>query len=179
MPARRDAFLAGAEIALAVEAAAMATGAIDTVATTGLCHVFPGAVNSVPSRCALEIDVRDIDQVRRDAVLNRIVAACGDLAARRRVSIDTQIINADPPARCDAVVVDALVASCESDGLAYERMISRAYHDALFMSRVAPTGMIFIPCRGGVSHRPDEYASPEAIARGVGVLADTLAVLAG
>ena len=57
-------------------------------------------------------------------------------------------------------------------------MISRAYHDSLFMSRIAPTGMIFIPCRGGVSHRPDEYAEPDAIARGVEVLADTLATLA-
>ena len=60
----------------------------------------------------------------------------------------------------------------------HRQLISRAYHDALFMSRVAPTGMIFIPCRGGVSHRPDEYASPDAIARGVAVLADTLAALA-
>ena len=57
-------------------------------------------------------------------------------------------------------------------------MISRAYHDSLFMARVAPTAMIFIPCRGGVSHRPDEYASPAAIANGVAVLADTLAALA-
>ena len=56
-------------------------------------------------------------------------------------------------------------------------MISRAYHDSLFMSRIAPTGMIFIPCRGGVSHRPDEYASPDAIAHGTAVLADALAAL--
>ena len=66
MPARRDAFLAGAEIALAVEKAARATGAIDTVATVGVCDVFPGAVNSVPSRTRLEVDVRDIDEARRD-----------------------------------------------------------------------------------------------------------------
>jgi N-carbamoyl-L-amino-acid hydrolase len=56
-------------------------------------------------------------------------------------------------------------------------MISRAYHDSLFMSRIAPTAMIFIPCRGGVSPRPDEYASPDQIAAGVAVLADTLAAL--
>ena len=57
-------------------------------------------------------------------------------------------------------------------------MVSRAYHDSLFMARVCPTGMIFIPCRNGVSHRPDEYSSPEAIARGVEVLALTLLNLA-
>jgi Acetylornithine deacetylase/Succinyl-diaminopimelate desuccinylase and related deacylases len=57
-------------------------------------------------------------------------------------------------------------------------MVSRAYHDSLFMSRVAPVGMLFIPCRNGYSHRPDEYASPEDIRRGVLVLAETLASLA-
>jgi N-carbamoyl-L-amino-acid hydrolase len=57
-------------------------------------------------------------------------------------------------------------------------MISRAYHDSLFMSRIAPAGMLFIPCRGGVSHRPDEYASPDAISQGTLVLAQSLAHLA-
>jgi N-carbamoyl-L-amino-acid hydrolase len=88
------------------------------------------------------------------------------------------VVNADPPARCDAAVVDALSASCRDAGFAFEPMISRAYHDALFMARIAPTAMLFIPCRAGVSHRPDEYASPDDIARGVRVLALTLARLA-
>ena len=67
------------------------------------------------------------------------------------------------------------IQACETHGLPFERMISRAYHDSLFMSRIAPTAMLFIPCRGGVSHRPDEYASPEAIAQGTLVLAEALA----
>jgi len=58
-------------------------------------------------------------------------------------------------------------------------MVSRAYHDSLFMARICPTGMIFIPCRDGVSHRPDEYSAPHEIQRGVAVLANTLAHLAG
>jgi acetylornithine deacetylase/succinyl-diaminopimelate desuccinylase-like protein len=57
-------------------------------------------------------------------------------------------------------------------------MVSRAYHDSLFMARLCPTMMIFIPCRNGWSHRPDEYASPEAIRRGVSLLAQTLIELA-
>jgi acetylornithine deacetylase/succinyl-diaminopimelate desuccinylase-like protein len=57
--------------------------------------------------------------------------------------------------------------------------VSRAYHDSLFMARIAPTAMIFIPCRGGVSHRPDEYSSPADMARGVQALALTMARLAG
>jgi N-carbamoyl-L-amino-acid hydrolase len=177
MPDRRDAFLAGAEIALAVESAVRSTGSIDTVGTTGVCRVFPGAVNSVPSQCELEIDVRDIDPVRRDAVLDQILAACTEIATRRNVTVQTMLVNADPPASCGAAVIDALTNSCEESGFACERMISRAYHDSLFMSRLAPTAMLFIPCRGGVSHRPDEYASSEDIARGAHVLALTLARL--
>jgi N-carbamoyl-L-amino-acid hydrolase len=54
-------------------------------------------------------------------------------------------------------------------------MISRAYHDSLFMAMICPTTMIFIPCRDGVSHRPDEYSSPGQIAHGITVLARCLA----
>lgn len=177
MKDRHDAFLAAAEIALAVEGAACASGSDDTVGTVGVCEVFPGAVNSVPSGARIEVDVRDIDQSRRDAALDRITAASHEVADRRGVTVRIERINADPPARCAPEIVDALVRACEQRGFRYERMISRAYHDSLFMSRVAPTAMIFIPCRGGVSHRPDEYASPDAIARGTAVLADTLASL--
>jgi N-carbamoyl-L-amino-acid hydrolase len=177
MPDRHDAFLAAAEIALAVEASALSSGSRDTVGTVGVCEVFPGAVNSVPSRVRMEIDVRDTDEARRDAVLRKIEAAFEDVMRRRGVSADMQLVNADAPANCAPHVVDALSQACETHHLPFERMISRAYHDSLFMSRIAPTAMLFIPCRGGVSHRPDEYASPEAIAQGTLVLAEALARL--
>ncbi|HEY6508478.1 MAG TPA: M20/M25/M40 family metallo-hydrolase, partial [Vicinamibacterales bacterium] len=177
MPDRRDAFLAAAEIALAVEAAARSTGSADTVGTVGVCEVFPGAVNSVPSRARIEVDVRDIDEARRDTVLAKIAAAIDQIAARRRVSATTETLNADPPARSAPAIVDAVEAACQERGVTVDRMISRAYHDTLFMARIAPAGMVFIPCRGGVSHRPDEHASPEAIALGTAVLAAALARL--
>ena len=63
-------------------------------------------------------------------------------------------------------------------GKSYKRMVSRAYHDSLFIARISPVAMLFIPCRGGISHRPDEYATPEWIGSGVHVLARTLAQLA-
>jgi ureidoglycolate amidohydrolase len=178
MPDRHDAFLAAAEIALAVEASALSSGSNDTVGTVGVCEVFPGAVNSVPSRVRMEIDVRDTDESRRDAVLKKISLASEEVASRRGVNAKLEIVNADPPAHCAPLVVDTLVQACKTHGLPFERMISRAYHDSLFMSRIAPTAMLFIPCRGGVSHRPDEYASPEAIAQGTLVLAEALAQLA-
>ncbi|HWC96620.1 MAG TPA: M20 family metallo-hydrolase [Candidatus Sulfopaludibacter sp.] len=178
MAQRRDAFCAAAEIVLAEEAAAKATGAPDTVATAGICEVFPGAINSIPSRVRLELDVRDIVEARRDTVLAAIDRACEEIAARRGVTVRKEVINIDAPTGCDALVVDALTRAAEHCGLAYQKMVSRAYHDSLFMSRIAPTAMLFIPCRGGVSHRPDEYAAPEAIAAGARVLSETLSLLA-
>jgi ureidoglycolate amidohydrolase len=178
MADRHDAFLAAAEIALAVEWNARCSGSPDTVGTVGVCEVFPGAVNSIPSRAQITIDIRDIDEARRDSVLRKIELASDDVAHHRGVRVHVELVNADPPAHCAPRVVDTLVQACETHNLPFERMISRAYHDSLFMSRIAPTAMLFIPCRGGVSHRPDEYASPEAIAQGTLVLAEALARLA-
>lgn len=178
MPGRRDALCAAAEIALAVESAAKSTGAVDTVATTGICDVFPGAINSIPVRVRLEIDVRDIDEARRDSVLAAVGSACEQVAARRNVSVRREMINADPPAKCEAAIVEAFERGAAKHHLTCERMVSRAYHDSLFMARIAPVAMLFIPCRGGYSHRPDEYSSPEAIAHGALVLAEALAELA-
>lgn len=174
---RHDALLAGAEIALAVERAALESGSPDTVATTGVLRIEPGAVNSIPSRALLEIDVRDIDLARRDQALAAISQAVATVGARRGVGWELTTLNADPPATCDPAVVAAIAEVCASQGLPHQRMVSRAYHDALFMARLCPTAMIFIPCRGGVSHRPDEYAAPEHIAQGARVLAYTLARL--
>jgi ureidoglycolate amidohydrolase len=177
MPDRRDALCAASELILAVESAARSSGSIDTVATVGMCDVFPGAVNSIPSRVRLSLDVRDTDLVRRDAVMQKVELASREISAKRRVSIRSELLNADAPADCAIEVVQALTRSCEKHRLRFRQMISRAYHDSLFMSRISPVAMLFIPCRNGYSHRPDEYASPEDIARGTLVLAETLASL--
>jgi N-carbamoyl-L-amino-acid hydrolase len=103
--------------------------------------------------------------------------ACKSIAASRQVAIHTEMLNADAPAECAPAVVEALSQACKKHEQKFLTMISRAYHDSLFMSRIAPTAMLFIPCRNGYSHRPDEYASPEDIARGALVLAEALAIL--
>ncbi len=178
MPGRKDALAAAAELILALESAAKSTGAIDTVGTVGVCDVFPGAVNSIPSLVKLTTDVRDIDGARRDRVLSALGDAANEVSARRGVKITTELINADPPATCDPEILAALEDSAVAAGKKFKRMVARAYHDSSFVSCIAPTAMLFIPCRGGVSHRPDEYASPEWIGGGVHVLARTLARLA-
>ena len=178
MPGRKDALCAASEIILAVEEAARASESTDTVATVGICEVFPGAVNSIPSRVRLTLDLRDTELPRRDKVLQSIKDRAQQISENRGVSVQFHTVNADAPATCAAVVTDALVRAARKHNLPYQMMVSRAYHDSLFMSRIAPTGMLFVPCRDGYSHRPDEFASTADIGRGVLVLAETLAGLA-
>ena len=177
MPVRHDAMLAGAEIALAVERAAKASGSPDTVGTVGVFRIEPGAVNSVPFRAYLEIDLRDARMDTRSKALAEIRSAAAEACARRGVTMEFEEINADPPADGDQETVAIAEQVCAELGLRSLRMVSRAYHDSLFMARVSPTTMIFIPCRNGWSHRPEEYASPEHIASGAEVLAHTMARL--
>ena len=177
MTDRRDALCAAAELVLAIENAARTSGAIDTVATVGICDVFPGAVNSIPSRVRLTVDIRDTDLQRRDLVMQMIEAACRSISAKREVSVHSELVNADAPADCAPTIIETLSQSCRKHELPFVPMVSRAYHDTLFMARLAPVAMLFIPCRNGYSHRPDEYASPEDIVRGTLVLAETLAAL--
>jgi N-carbamoyl-L-amino-acid hydrolase len=182
MPDRRDALCAASELILSIErhalAANAASGSSDTVATVGTCSVFPGAVNSVPSRVVLQLDIRDTDPERRESVMKAVRADYAEIADRRRVSIEEELVNADAPAQSSPHIVETLDAVCMELGISPKKMVSRAYHDSLFMARVAPVAMIFIPCRGGVSHRPDEFSSTEDIARGTLVLAHALARLA-
>jgi ureidoglycolate amidohydrolase len=178
MPDRKDALCAAAELILALEQAARASGAIDTVATVGICDVFPGAVNSIPARVRISVDIRDTSLARRDGVVRALEESCRSTSAKRQVTIHSEWLNSDVPAESDPGIVAALCEACETHGFRFLPMTSRAYHDSLFISRIAPVAMLFIPCRNGFSHRPDEYASPDDIAHGTLVLAETLSILA-
>jgi ureidoglycolate amidohydrolase len=177
MPDRHDALCAAAQLILVLEKVARTSNSEDTVATVGMCDVFPGAVNSIPSRVRITVDVRDTNLARRDGVMRAMEDASKEISARRGVSMQIELLNADAPADCAPLVLDALSDACRRHGEKFMPMISRAYHDSLFISRVAPVAMLFIPCFNGYSHRPDEYASIVDIARGTLVLGETLASL--
>ncbi|OAY55633.1 ureidoglycolate hydrolase [Manihot esculenta] len=178
MPNRNDAGLAAAELALAVEKHVLDSGSIDTVGTVGILELHPGAINSIPSKSHLEIDTRDIDEKRRNNVIEKIQQSAMTIAKNRGVKLsEFKIINQDPPALSDKSVIEAMEAASKELNLTHKLMISRAYHDSLFMARISPMGMLFIPCYKGYSHKPEEYASSQDIANGVKVLALTLAKL--
>lgn len=187
MPDRRDALCAAAELILSVERHTLAANArareqgesgVDSVATVGTVTVHPGAVNSVPSRVTLMLDIRDTNVARREEILAALRTDIREIEARRGVRIAEERINADQPAVSSEHIVATLEGACRAEGASYRKMVSRAYHDSSFMACVAPVAMLFIPCRNGVSHRPDEYATPQSIALGTRVLVRTLAALA-
>ena len=178
MPDRKDALCAAAEVILSVEKNALASGSGDTVATVGTLAIYPGAVNAVPSRVIVQLDIRDTDPTRRESVMRNIRRDYVDMAQRREVAIIEELVNADAPAQCSPHIVQLLEQICTEQNIASKKIVSRAYHDSLFMAPIAPIAMIFIPCRNGVSHRPDEYAAPTDILQGTRVLAQALARLA-
>jgi N-carbamoyl-L-amino-acid hydrolase len=170
MPDRRDALMGACEIALAIEKAPLNSGSPDTVATVGVLRVEPGAINSIPFRVLMEVDLRDTDLAARERVLERIRRETSTICARRKLTAAFEPINADPPAVAAPELVESALRHAQDSGLKARKMISRAYHDSLFMAMICPTTMIFIPCRDGVSHRPDEYSSPAQISAGIEVL---------
>jgi ureidoglycolate amidohydrolase len=181
MPDRRDALCAAAETILSIEkhtlAANAASGTSDSVATIGTVAVHPGAINSVPSRVTLTLDIRDTDVARRNQIMSALHNDIREIESRRQVTITEQKINADVPAISDPHILATLESICTSNAIPYKKMVARAYHDTNFIAPIAPVAMLFIPCRNGVSHRPDEYATPESIALGTRVLALALAQL--
>jgi hydantoinase/carbamoylase family amidase len=179
MGLRRDALAGAAEVMLVLERLAQESPSGTTVGTVGVLRASPGAINVVPGEVELDVDVRDCDLAARELVVASIRAAAGEIAERRGLELEVTPIVEDVPVACDPRVVDAAEATCRELGLAYRRMASGAYHDAMIMGRQVPIGMVFVPSAGGISHHPDEYTAPEELERGVQVLAGTLARLAG
>src|SRR5205085_9621320 len=133
---------------------AVESGSGDAVATTGICRVYPGAVNSIPSQVVLEIDVRDTKLDVRDGMVAGIRGAAEEVCGRRGIGLGVEVRDADPPAACEPGLVAAVEESCRAAGRSFRRMVRRAYLDSLFMVRVARTVRIFIRCRDGVGVWP-------------------------
>ena len=178
MGKRRDALVTASHLVLAVEAEAKKRADRRVVGTVGILKIAPGALNVVPGRAELWVDVRGIDEASLAETAEAIVEAARRIAASEGTRVQVETVSADTPVPMDPAVIGTIEGACRRLGYAFQRMPSGAGHDAMNMARIASAGMIFIPCRGGISHNPDEYASPEDIVRGMDVLTETLAVLA-
>jgi N-carbamoyl-L-amino-acid hydrolase len=178
MERRRDAFLAAADYALRAREHVVTRGTSRSVTNIGVVHVHPGASNIVPGRAELVHEMRDPDA----AVLERLAQECtalADAVAReRQIAVEVVPMSATTPALAAPRVQSAIGEACRGLGFTTQRLYSAAGHDAQNLAAITDMGMLFIPSKGGRSHRVDEMSDWDAIERGANVLLHTLLALA-
>ena len=174
MERRRDALVAAAHFVLAVQASAVEFEG-QPVATVGVLRALPGAANVVPGRAEMVLEIRHLDGDTMDKLFEEISSRAATIAAQTGTTID--IAGASVPAEpihTDPQIQALIRASASDLGLHFETMPSGAGHDAQNVARIAPTGMIFVPSVGGISHSPEEFTRPEDVTNGTNVLLHTI-----
>ncbi|MGY2736835.1 allantoate amidohydrolase [Sphingomonas sp. UYP23] len=159
MPLRRDALAGAAEMLLAVEAIARAD-ASDLVATVGAIEALPGAANVIPGRVRFTLDVRAGDAARRDAAAEAILDRIHTIADTRGLDLAIERVHDLPASPCDTALMDLLDAATLAAGQSVRRLVSGAGHDAMVMAALCPTAILFLRCKGGISHNPAEQVAP-------------------
>lgn len=174
MNRRRDALLSAAEFALAVNRVAVSTLGRQ-VATVGRIRAEPGAPNVIPGKVVLSLEIRDLDSQKMRQVYDAIHAEAMKIAQARQTPFRFKELEvASEPAPTDERMRSIIANAATSLGLTHKLMPSGAGHDTQDMTHIAPSGMIFVPSVGGVSHSPKEYTSPEDMANGANVLLRTV-----
>jgi allantoate deiminase len=159
MPLRRDALACAAEMIVAIEGIALADRS-DVVATVGRIAAGPGAANVIAGHVDFTIDVRSGDAARRDRAAGAILHAIEAIAQRRGLGLAIERVHDLPASPCDPALQDLLDAAVAEAGQPVRRLVSGAGHDAMVMAALCPTAMLFIRCRGGISHNPAEHVDP-------------------
>jgi hydantoinase/carbamoylase family amidase len=170
MPLRQDAFLGAAEVALALNRIVKQEQESPTVGTVGNIEVFPNSRNIIPERVRFTVDLRDIDNERRDRYEMQLVEAIRHAAERYRLDYEIREDARSAPRYCADWIKHILAEECKALDLSAPELMSGPFHDALTMSNVCDFGMIFVRCKDGISHNPAEYAADEDIALGTQLL---------
>ena len=138
--------------------------------TVGCLDVFPNSRNVIPGRVSLTVDLRAADDATLDGMARALARACGELEQGGAFEVSCKEVVYFAPQPFDAALVQAVRDGAASLGLDSLDIISGAGHDAVYMARVAPTAMIFVPCKDGISHNEIEDARPEHLEAGCNVL---------
>ena len=179
MNRRQDAMLSAARLTLAINRVATTLEGRQ-VATVGRIRAEPDAPNVIPGRVVMSLEIRDLDAGKIQQVFDAIRLEAESIAQARQTPIRFEELDvASPPAPTDLRMRKIIAQSAEDLGLSFRLMPSGAGHDAQDMTHVAPTGMIFVPSVGGISHSPKEFTSSEDMANGAGVLLRTVLAIDG
>ena len=166
---RRDAGLASAKLIESLREIAVSIGG-NQRATCGMIAFEPNAINVIPGRAVLTVDLRNSDGVALIQAEELLHTHAKEIEASDGVSITIRALEHVPPVKFDPMVVDVIEQTADELGISSRRMISGAGHDAQLMASMCPTAMIFIPSRDGISHSPAEYSSLEELETGANVL---------
>ena len=176
MDRRKDALTAGAELVLAVEAAATTQPGL--VATVGRLEVEPGVSNVIPGRATLSLDVRHADDRIRTAACEALLARARELAKRRKLAVEIRSLSENAAVQCEPTLVSLLTRAVKDAKQQPLALTSGAGHDAVAMSALTGVGMLFVRCKGGVSHNPAESVTAADVSVAIDVLGRFLALLA-
>jgi N-carbamoyl-L-amino-acid hydrolase len=169
MDRRNDALAAAARAVLAVREEVRAEPG-PQVGTVGWMKIEPGASNVIPGRVTFPLELRDLDVAKIDTIATRILKRFDAIGKEENVQITCSKPDLHAPALTADAFKEAIQVSAREAGLTTMDLPSGAGHDAQNVARFAPMGMIFVPSRGGISHSPLEYTSPEQVANGAEVL---------
>ena len=159
MALRRDAFAGAAEMALTLETIAREHPDDGMVGTVGRIEASPGAVNIIPGTVTFTVDFRSLSDELRLAALKTFETAAKQIAGRRGLFVSLETFHEIATAHCAPALQDTLAAAVADLGHQPVRLPSGAGHDAQVMARLCPSAMLFVRCRGGISHNPAEFAS--------------------
>ena len=177
MHRRHDALVATADVVTAVRRLT-ATGGPDLVGTVGHVDVHPNSINVVPERVAFTVDVRSYDDDVVDAAVERVEREVAHAAAREGVDHEfEEIMRVDADSFADGCI-EAVERAAAALGVEHARVVSGAGHDATYLNRICPTGMVFVPSVGGVSHVEEEYTEWTDVVAGTNVLLRAVAAQA-
>jgi allantoate deiminase len=176
MGLRQDALCAAAALVLAAEALARDTPGL--VATVGQIEARPGASNVIPGRATLSLDVRHQDDACREQALAQLRQRAEQIAAARQVGLDWRIAQETRALACDPALTERLAQAVQAQGYPLLLLPSGAGHDGVAMSALAPITMLFVRCKGGISHNPAESITTEDVQVAIDVLGQFLTLLA-
>ncbi len=176
MNLRRDALCAAAEFISAVEATAGRARGL--VATVGEIAALPGASNVIPGEVTLSLDVRHATDTVRNRAVSELQREARQISKRRKVEIATEIVHQTAAVDCDRRLSALLSKAVKRHQTTVPLLPSGAGHDAAAMAAITPVAMLFVRCKGGISHHPDESASEKDVRVAIAVINDFIQMLA-
>jgi len=178
MEMRQDAFQGAAEFSMELKRIIEEHGSPRSVATIGRVELSPGVANVVPNLAEFSLDVRDTDAETLHALGDTMRRALSAIARRRQLMFEFEVLSEIEPVKCNSRIIQMIERSSRTLGINTTRMASGAAHDTQIMAGITPSGLIFIPSKGGRSHSPAEWSDWQDIENGANVLLNTLYQLA-